>query len=93
MIIYDLVVVVGEYEKDGAVKKKYKNVGAVHKGQNGPFIILDRTFNPAGVGNTTNDGSAIYVNCFEKRQDQPKSQNQQNTDFPGDAAQDDDIPF
>lgn len=46
---HDLAVKVGEYEKDGKTKGRYENVGVVIEGQNGPYILLKKTFNPAGI--------------------------------------------
>jgi hypothetical protein len=66
---YDLVVKVGEYtDGQGQTKGRFKNVGVVMDGQNGPYILLDRTFNPAGVGG--NDGrESIIVSMYEPKQD------------------------
>jgi len=73
---YDLVVKVGEYtDGQGQTKGRFKNVGVVMDGQNGPYILLDRTFNPAGVGG--NDGrESIIVSMYEPKQDgaQPAQQ-------------------
>lgn len=67
--LYDLAVVVDEYtDRDGNQKKKYLNVGvAMEKtydnGDRGKFLLLDRTFNPAGVPNP--DGRAnVAINLF-----------------------------
>lgn len=69
---YDLTVVTGEYTNhQGEVKKQYKNVGVMMEGQNGPYIILDRTFNPAGLPNPENRSNCI-VSMFE-----PRDNNQQ----------------
>lgn len=95
---YDLVVKVGEYtDGQGQTKGRFKNVGVVMDGQNGPYILLDRTFNPAGVGG--NDGrESIIVSMYEPKQDgvQP---NQQRSAAPAQrqpAPQrplDDEVPF
>jgi hypothetical protein len=58
---HDLAVVVGEYQKDGQTKKKYENVGAVMESQNGPYILLKKTFNPAGV---PGDKESIILSMF-----------------------------
>ena len=49
--VYDIAVKTGEYQKDGETKNRYENVGVILKGDNGSFIIMNRTFNPAGVPN------------------------------------------
>lgn len=66
---YDLVVKVGEYtDGQGQTKGRFKNVGVVMEGQNGPYILLERTFNPAGVGG--NEGrESIIISMYEPKQD------------------------
>ena len=66
--IYDLAVKTGTYQKNGETKGRYTNVGSVMEGDNGQFIILDRTFNPAGVPNPDNKSSVI-VSMFAPRED------------------------
>lgn len=64
---YDLVVKTGEYtDRDGQTKSRFKNVGVIMDGQNGPYILLDRTFNPAGVSGQ--DGrESIIISMYEPR--------------------------
>jgi hypothetical protein len=96
---YDLVVKVGEYtDAQGATKGRFKNVGVVMDGQNGPYILLDRTFNPAGVGG--NDGrESIIVSMYEPKQDgaQPAQQRSaapaQRQPAPQRPVEEDSIPF
>ena len=67
--IYDLSVKVDEYT-DGAGQKKAKwqNVGTVMEGEEGKrFILLDRTFNPAGVPNEGNRPN-VLISMFEPKQ-------------------------
>lgn len=73
--VYDLAVKLGE--------KNWLNVGAVlEKDDGGRFIILERSFNPAGVPNPDNKSSLI-ISMFEpKQKDGDKS-----------APTDGDIPF
>ena len=77
--LYDAVVKTGEYVDDqGNTKGRYENVGSVMQGDNGMFLILKRTFNPAGLPNPENKDSAI-VSFFEpnnNNQQQPQSQHQ-----------------
>ena len=64
---YDLAVKVGEYQKDGQTKNRYLNIGAViEKDDGGKFILLDRTFNPAGVPNPENREN-VMVSLFENK--------------------------
>jgi hypothetical protein len=96
---YDLVVKVGEYtDGQGQTKGRFKNVGVVMDGQNGPYILLDRTFNPAGVGG--NDGrESIIVSMYEPKQDgaQPAQQRSaapaQRQPAPQRPVEEDSIPF
>ena len=75
---HDLVVKTGSYQdNNGEIKGSYENVGSVMQGDNGMFLILKRTFNPAGVPNPDNKDSVI-LSCFEpKQQGQQQQQNQQ----------------
>ena len=51
---HDLVVKTGEYQQNGETKSRYENIGSMMEGDNGPFLIMKRTFNPAGVVNPEN---------------------------------------
>jgi len=90
---YDAAVKVGEYQSNGETKARYLNVGAVLEGPNGPYLLLDRTFNPAGVPNPDNRSNLI-VSLFEPRD---KQQGQSPTGGSGrdnpPATEGDDIPF
>ncbi len=70
---HDLVVKVGEYTtRDGQTKARYEQVGALMQGDNGPFVMLKRTFNPAGVPSDGRDN--ILVSAFEPRNDGQRQQ-------------------
>ena len=87
--IADLVVKTGEYPKDGEMKGRYENVGAMMQGDNGQFMILKRTFNPAGVPNPESKDTVI-VSCFEERnnnQQQAPQQQQQAPQYQQQAPQ------
>lgn len=64
---FDLVVKTGEYtDGQGQTKGRFKNVGVMMEGDNGPYLLLDRTFNPAGVGG--NEGrESIIVSLYEPK--------------------------
>ena len=50
--VKDLAVKTGSYTVNGETKNRYKNVGSLMKTDDGSvFILLDTTFNPAGVPN------------------------------------------
>lgn len=81
---YDVLVKTGEYESNGQKKARYENVGVMLEKDGKPYILLKRTFNPAGVGDGSRD--TVLLSLFE-----PKSER--------DAAPvptgklDDEIPF
>ena len=95
---FDLVVKVGEYtDNQGQTKGRFKNVGVMMESDKGPYILLDRTFNPAGVGG--NDGrESIILSLYEPRQDgggqQAHSAAKANAYQPASRDLDgDDVPF
>lgn len=60
---HDLVAKVGE--RDG--KAIWKNVGVLMEGDKGPYVLLDKTFNPAGV--PSQDGkTSIILSAFEPKE-------------------------
>jgi len=62
---YDLAVKVGQYTtRTGETKNRYENIGAIMEGDNGQFMFLKRTFNPAGVNS---DKESILVSMFVPR--------------------------
>lgn len=64
---FELAVKVGSYQKDGADKGKYENVGVVMETDKGMFILLKRTFNPAGVMNPEGKES-VLISMFEPKE-------------------------
>ena len=80
--VADLAVKTGEYQKDGETKGRYENIGSLMQGDKGQFLILKRTFNPAGVPNP-DDKDSVIVSCFEQQNNnqqapqQPQQQYQQ----------------
>lgn len=97
---YDLAVKVGEYVSNGKTKARYVTVGSMmERDDGGTFLLLDRTFNPAGVPNPDNKDSVI-VGMFDPRkqgEDGGGQQRQQSSSARAPAQQpdnfDDDIPF
>lgn len=87
--LYDLAVKTGEYQDgQGQTKGRYENVGSVMQGDNGQFLILKRTFNPAGVPNPECKDS-VLISCFEPQsssQGQHQNQNQQQGGYQGQKA-------
>jgi len=82
---HDLAVKVGEYEKDGQTKNRYQNIGMIlEKDDGGRFMLLNRSFNPAGV--PFKEGSeTIMVSMFSVKSGE---QNEDKT-----PPEDGDIPF
>jgi len=100
--LYDLAVSVGSYtNKIGEEKKRWKNIGSVIQTKDGGKVILiDRTFNPAGV--PVEDGrDSIMVSMFEPKDEGGLQQRQQHQGQQQVARQqsggysdpDDEIPF
>ena len=74
---HDIVAKVGEYtDRQGNTKARYENVGALMQGDNGPFIMMKRTFNIAGLPNDGRDNALL--SCFEPRDDQQQGNRQQS---------------
>lgn len=74
--LYDLAVKTGEYtNSQGETKGRYENVGSVMQSDNGQFVILKRTFNPAGVPNPDSKDS-VLLSCFEPQYSQQGGQQQ-----------------
>lgn len=95
--LYDVAVKTGTYIKDGEEKGRYENVGSMWEGDNGNYLVLKRTFNPAGVPFKDNSDS-IFLSLFEPRDDsQQKTQRQSNhsrqQQRSGDFDDEGDIPF
>ena len=82
---YDLVAVTGEYvNAQGETKKQYKNVGAVMQGENGFYMLLDRTFNAAGLPNPDHRSNCI-ISMFEPKDRQAKQPAQADEAFDADV--------
>lgn len=86
--LYDAAVKTGSYtDNTGTQRNRYENIGVVMEGDNGPYLMLKRTFNPAGVpGNADRD--SLIVSLFK-----PKSVAEHQASNPPLRAEDDDIPF
>ncbi len=67
--IKDLAVVVGKYQKGGETKNRYLNVGCILQGDDGgKFMLLERTFNPAGVPNPEGKNT-VLISMFDIKDD------------------------
>lgn len=102
--VKDLAVITGSYTKDGEQKNRYMNIGSMMKNDDGGFfLILDRTFNPAGLPNPENRSSCV-VSVFDLRQQQAPQQQTQHAQpaspqagpdygVQGGMSPEDDVPF
>ena len=77
---YDVCVKVGEYtdSNTGETKSRYQNIGVVMDGSNGPYMLLKRWFNPAGMPNLEGRES-LLVSLFEPRDRQDQAPVQQTS--------------
>ena len=94
--IRELVVKTGSYrDRDGNEKPRWKNVGSLMESEDGgKFILLDTTFNPAGVPNPDNRDN-VLISIFELREE-GGGQRQQSAPArkaPAPTIEDDPIPF
>ena len=64
--IKDLAVKTGSYQdRDGATKNRYENIGALFKSDDGSvYLVIKRTFNPAGV-EVEPGRDSIIVSAFD----------------------------
>lgn len=102
--IRDIAVKVGEYQdhNTGGMKGRFENVGALFQSDSDSslFIMLKRTFNPAGVPNPENRDS-VLLSCFVPKDQQSNDGNQANSNICQQYADqkgrqaplDDDVPF
>ena len=86
---YDLAVKVGSYEKNGQTKNRYVNVGALIEGERGPYLLMDRYFNAAGIPNPDNRANVI-ISLFEPK---PSIDTASQSDFGERAYGTEDVPF
>lgn len=105
--IKDLVVSVSTYvDNQGQTKHRYLNVGSMMQNEHGVYLILDKTFNPAGI---IDNKEGCFISCFDVKDRSKQPQYQQNSQQPTQPAQtqsqvvdnmaagfdefDDDLPF
>lgn len=93
--LYDISVKTGEYtDKNGEVKGRYENIGTVWMGDKGQYMMMKRTFNPAGV--PFKDGSdSIFISMFAPREENQQKPQRQSSSKPTKnlSDMDDDVPF
>jgi hypothetical protein len=82
---YDLAVKVGSYvDRSGAEKSRWQNIGVVLDGKYGPYILLNRWFNPAGVP-CESDKDSITVSMFSPREQNSSGSQELPRDMDGDV--------
>ena len=79
--LYDLAVKVGSYtDSNGEDKGRYINAGSImEKDDGGKFILLNRTFNPAGVPNPDNKDSVI-ISMFSPKTKEKEKEKEKKSD-------------
>ncbi|AUQ74770.1 hypothetical protein [Phaeobacter piscinae] len=84
--IRDVVVKLGEYQdrNTGETKARWGNVGSLMQNEEDKslFVVLDRTFNPAGVPNPEHRSSLI-LSCFVPQDRQQQGNGQQGGSYGG----------
>lgn len=85
---YDVVAVIGSFERDGEVKRVYRTVGTLAETDTGPVLWLDRCFSPAGLPRKNDEGS-VLLSCY------PQDREATNTSrkMRGASPDDDNEPF
>lgn len=97
--VYDMVVKIDTYtDQNGDEKGRYQNIGVMLEGPNGPYLLMDKTFNPAGVAG---DDRRVLISLYEERTSRPATK-KENAQLKKDVAQstqappfslEDEIPF
>lgn len=66
---HDIAIKVGEYEVNGEKKNRYKNIGAMMEGDNGPFLLIDTTVLGMSVNYVANPKrqERIIASLFETK--------------------------
>jgi hypothetical protein len=86
--LYNLSVKTMDYTNSkGERKKRYLSIGAIYDSGKGPYMILDRTFNPAGVSNPDNR-TGVVVSMFE-----PREHNSDKIDLDDEPSDYNEMPF
>ena len=91
--IYDLAVKTGTYTANGETKNRYENIGSVMQSDDGSkFLMIKRTFNPAGVPDLSGKGSdSVLIGMFEPKDQQQAAPQQRQQ--PRQQQNWDDAPF
>ncbi len=83
--LYDISVANGKYtDKEGNEKNVYKKIGVILEGDNGPYMLLERSVNLAGFAVNDKSPNTVLASMFA---DTPNGQNTSASNMK------DDIPF
>ena len=77
--IREIKVPVGEYtDQSGQKRTRWETIGSLWAGDKNDFIVLKKTFNPAGLESSPNNKHTVLLNCFdiEEKTQQPQAQAQ-----------------
>ena len=94
--LYDLVAVTGSYTgRDGKQHNSYKNVGSVMQNdKGGKFIMMDATFNPAGVPHKEGSSTiTVWLNTPKDDKQQTQASSQRPSTPPDDWGTENYMPF
>jgi len=90
---YDVSAKVGSYQKDGETKTIWKTIGQVRDDGNGEYLLIDKTFNPAGLPCDPNKDQ-VSLSLFTPRNDKVATQSVTQTNTPTPLPDvDENIPF
>lgn len=78
---YDVSAKVGSYQKDGETKTIWKTIGQVRDDGNGEYLLIDKTFNPAGLPCDPNKDQ-VSLSLFTPRNDKGVTQSVTQTNTP-----------
>jgi hypothetical protein len=92
---YDIVATVGTYQKGGETKNRFKNVGVMMEKDGKPFLLLERTFNLAGLPNPQGKDTVLLSLYEPKDKGSDYNQGLQQKGNVADSNNDlsDEIPF
>ncbi len=92
---YDIVAVTGTYQKNGETKNRFKNVGVMMEKDGKPFLLLERTFNLAGLPNPQGKDTVLLSLYEPKDKGSDYNQGLQHKEeyIPAPDNMDDVIPF
>ena len=83
---YDVVARVGKYTaEDGSEKTRFQRVGAVLEGDRGPYLLLERWFNPVGAAE---EGKPCFLGLYT-----PGARDQQAEGGSSAGVVPEDVPF